>query len=345
VRELDEQSPSLPPSLLARAERARDLVALILQASGPDGTADDMRRLQGRLQWESAVPEGGWQHWSEDRVPQNEAEEQHKRQWQAGQVVVRGWVGHPAVAPEVEAARADLEELVEPLGMPNQLIVTLVTAHFLGGTSLFPDGSRMPSPFAGAPVELIESAERIQPLYMTRLSNLATRIAERGARLDPADKGNLLVVAQLALLPIDLTLSPAELVDMVNTWPPGSFDSEAAAIGHLSIDTSRHGRDDRFQRDLKAIAETEITRAGLPAIRHPYAGGGKRQTREDTQRLREALTALVEHYPTLTPSTLLSVISGEEHRALEELRIVLGWTADHVPDRRRLERNWPSSRQ
>jgi hypothetical protein len=113
----------------------------------------------------------------------------------------------------------------------------------------------------------------------------------------------------------------------------------------VATHTSRHGRNARFQADLAAGAEFLARRLGPPAIRPLYAGGQQRRTRQDTLQLRQALEALVRQHPALTPGTLLEATSGDDNPALAELRAALGWASDDVFDRRRLERNWPKSRQ
>ena len=285
-----------------------------------------------------------WQ-WTVDRKPSNAVERRHKRADDLGRAVVRGWIRHPAVAREVEAARPAMCALAAPLGLPDQRVTTLVTARFLNTGGFFPDGTEEPDVFAVAPVELLEDALRVQPLFVQALQELANRIASAGAPLDPADQGVLLVLAQLTLLKADLTLPAAELVDQLNVLPPGWVETEAARQGHVATHSSRHGRSARFQADLAACGEFLARRLGPSPIRPPYSGGRKRTTRSDTLQLQRALALLAAQDPSLTASSLLGAVGDGEHPALPQLRIALGAEEDWLPDQRRIERNWPKTRQ
>jgi hypothetical protein len=193
--------------------------------------------------------------------------------------------------------------------MYDQKGVTYITARLLGATAIRPDGAEWPDPFAGAPAWLREAAERIQPPFVGALRALATRIAEAGAPLDPADLGGWLVLAQLALLRIDLSREPAEIVDDLNTWPPGWIDRDAATLGHVATHTSRHGRTARFQADLAAVAEVVAQRLGPAAIAAPYASGRSRRTRS-VERARDArrkaLRAVLLVHPKVSAGKLVA---------------------------------------
>jgi len=152
------------------------------------------------------------------------------------------------------------------------------------------------------------------------------------------------LLAQLALLDVDLTLPAADLVSRLNIWPPGSVDREAAEAGHLLTNSSRHGRDARFQAHLAAFSEAVAQRTGPASIRPRYAGGQKRATRGDTVALRRALALLAAQDPSLTPRSLLGLVKGGDHPALVKLRKALGVDEDWMPDQRRLERLWPKTR-
>lgn len=340
IHQADEQIAGSPPLLPLRLEEARDLAIRMLHSGGSDATKEE-RHETARLIRKDLVGE----EWTDGQEPRNAKERRRKRASDLARTVALGWLGHPGVAREVAAAKPALLALVEPLGMPGQLTVTYVTAIFLDAGAYLPDGTEWPNPFAGAPAALLEEATRIRERFVDALGQLAIRIESTGARLDPQDPAVLLVLAQLCLLDADLTRPAAELVDDLNIWPPGSVDREAATQGHVATRTSRHGRNARFQADLVADAEFLTSRLGPPAIRPPYAGGQKRRTRQDTLELRRALEALVRQHPSLTPGALLEVTSGDENPVLAELRAALGGASDDVFDRRRLERNWPKSRQ
>lgn len=340
IHQADEQIAGSPPLLRLRLEEARDLAIRMLHSGGSDATKEE-RRETARLIRIHLIGE----EWTADGQPRNANERRHKRASDLARTVALGWLGHPGVAREVAAAKPALLALVEPLGMPDQLTVTYVTAIFLDVGAYWPDGTEWPNPFTRAPAALLEEATRIREPFVDALGQLAVRIESAGARLDPQDPAALLVLAQLSLLDADLTRPAAELVDDLNIWPPGSVDREAATQGHVATHTSRHGRNARFQADLAAGAEFLARRLGPPAIRPLYAGGQQRRTRQDTLQLRQALEALVRQHPALTPGTLLEATSGDDNPALAELRAALGWASDDVFDRRRLERNWPKSRQ
>jgi hypothetical protein len=339
LRVADEQAKTAPPLLRLRLGRARDFVALMLRAEGPDGTEEEHRQLMAALRIEMAG-----QPWPFEPKPLPATEKRHARADKLARRVAIGWIGHPAVSREVAAAKPALMALVEPLGMPDQQTVARVVARFLDVAPFWPDGTEWPNPLAGASASILEDAGRIRPLLVDALTELAKRIESVGARLDSTDPGALLVLAQLALLNVDLGRPAPDLVDDLNLLPPGWIDRDAAKIGHVAPHASRHGRTARFQADLSAAAELLARRLGPPAIRAPYAGGQKRRTRRDTVQLCRTLEVLVIKYPGLTPGTLLSSVSGEDHPALRDLRAALAWTPDFVPDQRRLERNWPKSR-
>ncbi len=339
LRVADEQAKTAPPLLRLRVERARDLVTLMLQAEGPEGTEEEHRELMASLHIEMAG-----QPWPFEPKPLPATERRHARADQLARKVAMGWIGHPAVRREVAAAKPALMALVEPLGMPDQLTVTRVIARFIDVVAFWPDGTEWPNPFDGAPASVLGDAGRIRPLLVGALTELAQRIESAGAALDSTDPGVLLVLAQLTLLDVDLKRPAPDLIDRLNLLPPGWIDRDAAKMGHVAPHASRHGRTARFQADLAAAAEFLARRLGPSAIGAPYAGGQKRRTRRDTVQLRHALEVLAIKYPGLTPGTLLSNVSGEDHPALRDLRAALFWTSDFMPDQSRLERNWPNSR-
>jgi len=220
---------------------------------------------------------------------------------------VLGWIGHPAVRDHVEAARPDLDEIVAPLGLADQLMVTLVVARWLDTTGRFPDGTEWPNPFAGQDVGLLAKATRIGPLFVARLIELGERIAAAGAPLDPHDPGVLLVLAQVALLGVDFTQPPAAIVDDLNILPPGWIERDAAMRGHSVIGVSRHGRRARFRADLGVVAEQVAARLGPAPIGTPYAGGLRRQHPTDERRRndrRRALAEVLALHPSVTPGRL-----------------------------------------
>jgi hypothetical protein len=350
VAEVEAGTLPLSAAMRDDAEAMADVARLILQASGPDGCQEDLDALVACLKTarEPAPWARGWNEpgqWTAERVPRTANERGHKRAEGEGQRVARGWIGHAAVTREVAVAKPELNALVEPLLIYDQKSVTYVTARFLGATAIWPDGAEWPNPFADAPAWLQTAAEAIQPAFLDTLRGLATRIAEAGAPLDPADLGGWLVLAQLALLDVDLSTDLTKIVDDLNTWPPGWIDRDAAILGHVATEVSRHGRKARFQADLTRSAEVIARRLGPPPIRSAYAAGRRRSTQLETRRLRNELALLVERYPALTPASLLELVDSDDHPTLVELRTALGAKADWLPDRRRLERNWPKPRQ
>jgi len=353
IRWADDTAESLPAPVRSRLKGDRKIATLILGVTGAAGTEADRRELAELLRLQIPAPWSwvarergkGYRQWTDDRVPGNTDERRHKRQKDSGIQAVLGWIGHPAVALEVDAARLKLSALVAPLRMPDQGIVTFVTADFLDCVSVYPDGSEWPDPFAGAPTEIIEMAEQIQPMFVAQLKHLAARIESANVPLDPNDPAVLLVLSQLTLVRVALDRHPAQIVADLNIWPPGSMDRPAAARGQVSVHASRHGRTARFQADLIAGAEVLARRLGPPSIRPPYAGGRQRATRRDTQRLRDELAILVEQDPSLTPALLLGLVQGQDPPALHQLRTALGAEDAWLPDQRRLERNWPKPRR
>jgi hypothetical protein len=259
---------------------------------------------------------------------------------------VRAWITHPAVGREVVAAKSALHRLVEPLGLAEQWAITLVTARFLDIAGRYPDGSKWPDPFIEAPAAVVASARQIGPRFVEALSSLAQRLARAGVPLDPFDRSVLLVLAQLALLDIDVAHLTAEIVDDLNVLPPGWIDREWAERGHVVTGAGLHGRTTRFHAVLASIGE-DVARdlSPLGAIHAPYAKGGRRESPSETIRLRAALASLAEQDPTLTPGTLLADVVGNEHPGLQQVRDAMGWAEGHVPELRRIERNWPKSRQ
>jgi len=311
----DQLPESWPQPLRERYAVAKRIAELMLAVDGPDGTPEQRRLLAELLarqpvapwSWVESGPDAPYKAWTDERVPANALERHHQAAQQFGQKAVAGWIGHPAVAREVELAQTELVDLVAPLLLPDQITVTLVAAHFLGGAGAYPDGSEWPNPFIGAPADVGEVAVAIQPRFVAMLGQLAHRIEDAGAPVDAADPGVLLVLAQLALIPIDLTLPAAALIQRVNIWPPGSVDREAAAAGHLVTNTSRHGHDARFQVHLAAFARAVAERTGPAAIRPPYAGGQKRRSpsvSHERDRRYRALRQVLKAYPDVTAGRL-----------------------------------------
>jgi hypothetical protein len=353
LSESSQVDQTWPLEVRERLAGVRRFAEVLLRASGPQATDEDRRQLaevvaeQNPEPWtwvrRGAGAPGG--HGPDDESTLTPIERHHQRAEEFARRAVAAWVGHPAVVRDVEATRPALVELVSPLALPDQEVVTLVTAWLLGGNGVYADGSEWPDPFEGAPPLVVELAEQIGPSFGQLLSQLADRIARAGAPVDPTDPAIWFVLAQLALLEVDFARPAAEIAADLNIWPPGSIDREAAALGHIATRATRHGRDARFAADLAAAAGAVADRTGLPPIRPPYSGGRKRKTREDTVRLRRALAVLLVKYPDLTPGRLLALVQGEEHPALVQLRKDMGWGVDFMPDKSRLERNWPKSRQ
>ncbi|MFI5259461.1 MAG: hypothetical protein ACHQ01_07635 [Candidatus Limnocylindrales bacterium] len=317
----DEQATTAPPLLRLRVYRARDLVALMLQAEGPEGTEEEHRQLMEALRIEMAG-----EPWPYGPQPVPATVRRHARAEKLARKVALGWIGHPAVSREVAAATPALMTLVEPLGMPDQQTVTRVTARFLDAAAFWPDGTEWPNPFDGAEPALLEEARRIRPLFVSALTELAQRIEAAGARLDSTDSGVLLVLAQLTLLDVDLNRPAVDIVDDLNVLPPGWIDRDAATIGHVATHASRHGRTARFQADLAAGAEFLAHRLGPPAIRTPYAGGGRRKSALSIgrDRRRGALRVVLQTYPDVTPGQLRATWSASLATAGGVLRNRMG---------------------
>lgn len=303
LRDTQEVGPSLPAWVRPRLARARRIAELTLRASAAKISDTNRRELDELTTGESPEPwswvkhDAGqpWRQWTDDRVPRTVAEKRHQRQGAFAERAVAGWIGYPAIGGELAAVRPRLIALVEPLALLDQLIVTLVTAHFLGGVSTYPDGSEWPNPFIGAPDEVRALAEEVQPDFVRVLRELATSIETAGVPLDPADPSVHLVLSQLAILRVDLDRPAAEIIGGLNIWSPGFVNREAAVRGHQATWSSRHGRDVDFQRDLDASAEAVAARLGPPPIRPPYAGGHKRRrpTHEPMQEARRSALAKV----------------------------------------------------
>jgi hypothetical protein len=314
LSQVDAGTLPIAPSMREHVEAAVKIARLTLRASGDDGAQADLDQLAARIEAAPELPPwaGGWNEaseWTDDRVPRTPHEHRHQRASEEGKKVARGWISHPAVAREVVAAKAELSALAEPFWMYDQKAVTFITAGLLGATAILPDGAEWPDPFAGAPTWLRNTVERIGPEFVGSLRALAFRIAEAGAPLDPEDLGGWLVLAQLALLPVDLGREPAEIVDDLNTWPPGWIDRDAAGLGHVATHTSRHGRTARFQADLAAVAEVVAQRLGPPAIAAPYAGGLRRQMpsiERARDARRKALRAVLVVHPNVSAGKLIA---------------------------------------
>jgi hypothetical protein len=314
LSQADAGTLPIAPLMREHVEAAVKIARLTLRASGEDGAQADLDELAARIEAGPELPPWarGWKEPSQSigqRVPHTPNERRHRRASERGKMVVRGWIGHPAVAREVGASKAGLIALAEPLWMYGQKAVTYITARLLGSVAVGPDGAEWPDPFADAPAWLRVTAERIQPEFVGALRALAIRIAEGGARLDPADLGGWLVLAQLTLLPIDLARDPSEIVDDLNTWPPGWIDRDAATLGHVATHTSRHGRDARFEADLAASAEVLARRLGPPAIAAPYAGGLRRQMpsiERARDARRKALRAVLLVHPNVSAGKLIA---------------------------------------
>lgn len=208
---------------------------------------------------------------------------------------------------------------------PRGAIVTPVSDRI--GTRLSPDlalrvrkiGARNRLEYAlrSIAVDLLGPYESDElPALVAELRKLARQLADAGLPLDPDDHGVLLVLAQLALLEVDLEHLDAGLVDDLNVLPPGSFRREDIDRGWTELTASRHATA-RIRADLGSIAEQlAATRSGLGHIPAPYAQGARRASPPGTQRLRNALTGLLAGDRSLTPRVLLDPFDGEEHPAL-----------------------------
>jgi hypothetical protein len=198
----DQLPESWPQPLRERHAAAKRIAELILVTDGPGGTPEDRRLLAQLLaikpaapwSWVERGPDAPYRAWTDVRVPANALERHHGSAQRFARKAVAGWIGHPAVAREVELARPGLNELVAPLLLPDQGTVTLVAAHFLGGAGTYPDGSEWPNPFIGAPADVCELAEAIQPRFVALLGQLAHQIEDGGAPVDATDPGVLLVL-------------------------------------------------------------------------------------------------------------------------------------------------------
>jgi hypothetical protein len=322
LRDTQDLGLSLPAWMRPRLARGRRIAELTLRAARAEVTHDERRELEELAAEEPPEPwswvkrDAGqpWTRWTDDRVPRTVAEKRHKRQKDFAERAVAGWIGHPAIGVELATARPRLIAIVEPLVLLDQLIVTLVTSHFLGSGAQYPDGSEWPNPFVGAPGELGALAEQIQPSFVLAVRELATDIQSAGVPLDPDDPAVLLVLSQLALLQVNLDRPPTEIIGGLNIWPPGFIDREAAVRGQVATWSSRHGRDIDFQRDLDASAEAVAARLGPPPIRPPYAGGGRRSppAHEPVQEARRrALAEVLLTFPNTNAGELRRTWDGD----------------------------------
>ncbi len=254
---------------------------------------------------------------------------------EAGRAAVRAWITHPAVGREVAAAKPALDRLLEPFVLPDQWAVTLVAARFLDVAGRYPDGTTWPDPFLEAPAAIVASARRIAPLVVEELSALAQRLAEAGVPLDPLDRSVLLVLAQLALLDIDLAHLTRELVDGLIVLPPGWIDRASAERGHVTTGASRHGRTARFRADIGSIGE-DVARdlSPLGSIPAPYAGGGRRnlpaiEHRQEARR--EALREVLHSHPAVTAGRLRATWPAGPSTPGGLMRTHLGHQPDDPP--------------
>jgi hypothetical protein len=244
---------------------------------------------------------------SDDPTP---TDARYERLEEIGRAAVRTWITHPAVASEVAAAKPVLDRLVDPLVLPDEWAVTLVVARLLDVAGRYPDGTTWPNPFAGAPAEVRAAVRRIGPPLVAALEGLAQRLAAAGVPLDPLDRSVLLVLAQLALLDVDLADLTRDLVDDLNVLPPCWIDRTSAEQGQVVAGSSRHGRSVRVRADLDAVAE-DVARdlSPLGAFRAPYAGGGRRSSvaKEHRQAARrDALREVLDRHPDVTAGRIIA---------------------------------------
>lgn len=287
------------------AEAARLLLA-------GDGAQPDIVQLAAQLDG-AAEPLWWWHGWSEPAVadgpPQTADETRIQRLVEHGHLAILSWLGHGAVEREVRTARQPLSAMSHVLYMYSPEAIRYVTSALLRFIVIRPDWSQWPDPFAGAPPWYREAVEQIGPRFVAELESLAQRIAGAGARLDPNDPAAWFVLAQLALLDIDLSRDAVSIAADIVALPPGWFELDAARLGQVATHVSQHGRTARFKLDLDALAEDAALRYGGPPIRQPYARGGRRRAADDDKarerrRRLKALRGVLKQFPDTTATRL-----------------------------------------
>ncbi len=283
------------------------------------------------------------------RDPRTPLERHAKRAEDAGRKAAAGWLGHRAVAAHVTALRPAFQALVARLGLGDEA-TNEAALHIMGGRVVHPDGRESTNPFASWPEERLAPARYLAGAVRWLVAQLTAALIDEGVPLqrvidDPADADHYGFSADhfyLTLLlwrdvPLD-GRSGAEIAADLPALPTASWEHNSDALR-----ISDHATEQDL-RDVFALRAAWRTAHGARRLPKPYAGGERRRTRQDTLRLRAALRALVARHPGLTVGALLALSGGEEHPALGELRQMLGWAPDAVPEQRRLERHWPKPR-
>lgn len=309
LRRFDNDTLPIWPTSEELVRQFADVARLLLAGGGGQPDVDQLAlRLEA-----ASEPLWWWHGWDEPEVadgpPETADERRAERLVDHGHLALLSWLGHDAVEREVSTARQPLRAMSHALYMYSQDAIRYVTSALLRFIVIRPDWSQWPDPFSGAPPWYREAVEKTGSRFVAELESLAQRIAGAGARLDPNDPAAWFVLAQLALLDIDLSRDAVSIAADVVALPPGWFDLDAARLGQVATHVSQHGRTARFKRDLDALAEDAAVRYGGLPLRQPYARGGRRRaadddkTRERRRRLK-ALRAVVKQFPDTTATRL-----------------------------------------
>jgi hypothetical protein len=148
----------------------------------------------------------------------------------AARLEVRAWLAHRAAREVLDAARSEA-------GVPidDQTSVVSVFARLFDVVPIGSSGE-WPNPFATAAEDPETRQARDEALpSLRRLAVLikatATKLCGAGVPIDPESGGSLVNIAQLVLLPIDLKMTPAEIVAKLIVFPSGRLDRQGRVAG------------------------------------------------------------------------------------------------------------------
>lgn len=273
----------------------------------------------------------------------------HRQAEQAGRRAAEHWVAHPKTHGIIEANNAALACLVLTDIAPNQLAVTdlALAAASWPGSALWwrptgPEVGPWTSGWPGLPEDQRASLMGYAGRVRAALVDLAEKLKEAAAPIDPAAATDLVVLAQLALLAIPWERTPAEIVATLNVPAPFAVQRDGRAIANMrrGLSAETGGVAVRLQHLRAANVDPEtakrVDRRGRSAVPTPQ-----------TAALLSALAEVIPRYPTYGAKRLIrDWRANAEGSPGRQLREILGEPLGaEPPGQRTLEREIAHIRQ
>ncbi len=210
-----------------------------------------------------------------------------------------------------------------------ELATAGVAISIVGHRSWSADWSGLDEPGLTALIGVLE-------VIAAGIEGVAQALLAIGAPVDPVGLTDWVTLAQLILLPIDLSMPSTELVEKLNVPVPFVFSGDFRSLGSIRDSTAR-------DIESGAIRLRSSLRSKMPDYQRMHDRGGRPTIESGTSgkvtKRREALRQVIEKYPDVTASVLRHDPVRDEAKLL---MVLMQWKPYDIPSYRTL---WEDLRQ